>query len=156
MNSQRTVFETHAMQTLEARWGASLASVLSERSGQLPHDISERLRFGREQALENARAARRTAPVLAGASAAASAVSVVGTSRSGVLMMGASAPWWQRALGVLPLVVLVSGLVLIQQWSVQEQVMAAADFDAVLLADDLPPAAYSDPGFGEYLRTAPP
>ncbi len=152
MNSQRTVFDTHAMQTLEARWGASLASVLSERSGQLPHDISERLRFGREQALEEARAARRTAPVLAGASA----VSVVGTSRNGVLMMGASAPWWQRALGVLPLVVLVSGLVLIQQWSVQEQVMAAADFDAVLLADDLPPAAYSDPGFGEYLRTASP
>jgi hypothetical protein len=26
----------------------------------------------------------------------------------------------------------------------------------VILADDLPPAAYSDPGFAEYLRSAPP
>jgi len=28
--------------------------------------------------------------------------------------------------------------------------------DAVLLTDQLPPAAYSDPGFGEYLRSPPP
>ena len=152
MNQHRTLLETPPLQTLEARWGASLALVLSERSAALPHDITERLRFGREQALGKAREARRVAPV----ASAATAVSVVGSSRAGVLTLGATAPWWQRALGVLPLLVLVSGLVLIQQWSVQEQVMAAADFDAVLLADDLPPAAYSDPGFGEYLRTASP
>jgi len=72
------------------------------------------------------------------------------------MALGKGAPWWQRALGVLPLVLLVSGLVLIQQWSAHEQMMAAADIDAVLLADDLPPAAYTDPGFGEYLRTATP
>ena len=56
---------------------------------------------------------------------------------------------------MLPLLVLVAGLVMIDNWAVREQVLAAAEIDAQLLADDLPPAAYSDPGFGEYLRNSP-
>ena len=65
-------------------------------------------------------------------------------------------PWWQRAASFLPLVVLVMGLVAIDRWSVREQVLAAADIDAQLLSDNLPPAAYSDPGFAEFLRSTPP
>jgi hypothetical protein len=57
---------------------------------------------------------------------------------------------------LLPLLVLLIGLVFIDQWNLREQVLAAADIDAVLLADDLPPAAYSDPGFAEYLRSPNP
>ena len=71
-------------------------------------------------------------------------------------MLGGFTPWWQRLAAVLPLVLLVSGLVAIDQWSIREEVVAAADLDAQLLADDLPPAAFSDPGFAEYLRSAPP
>jgi hypothetical protein len=44
---------------------------------------------------------------------------------------------------------------MIDRWSLREQVVAAAEFDAQLLADDLPPAAFSDPGFAEFLRSAP-
>ena len=33
---------------------------------------------------------------------------------------------------------------------------AAAEVDAALLADDLPPEAYTDPGFGEFLKAPPP
>jgi hypothetical protein len=51
---------------------------------------------------------------------------------------------------------LVGGLLMIGHWSAREQVVAAADFDTQLLADDLPPSAYSDPGFAEYLRSATP
>jgi hypothetical protein len=50
---------------------------------------------------------------------------------------------------------LVLGLMAIDHWTVREQVVAAADFDAQLLADDLPPAAYSDPGFAEFIRSTP-
>ena len=57
---------------------------------------------------------------------------------------------------MLPLLVLVSGLLMIERWAQQEQVLAAAEIDTQLLSDDLPPAAYSDPGFGEFLRAAPP
>jgi len=36
-----------------------------------------------------------------------------------------------------------------------EQVHAAAEVDSQLLADALPPSAYTDPGFAEYLRSTP-
>jgi hypothetical protein len=50
---------------------------------------------------------------------------------------------------------LVAGLLAIDSWALREQVVAAADFDAQLLADDLPPAAFSDPGFAEFIRSTP-
>jgi hypothetical protein len=52
--------------------------------------------------------------------------------------------------------VLVGGFYLIGQVHQSQQIHAAAEVDAVLLADELPPAAYTDPGFAEYLkRTLP-
>jgi hypothetical protein len=147
MNRQGQYSDEPAMQALQARFASRVTSALSQRSTALPHDISERLRFAREQALGKARASK---------AATSPGVAAVHVSRSGAMSLGSYAPWWQRALGIAPLVVLVSGLVLIQQWTTHEQVMAAADIDAVLLADDLPPAAYTDPGFGEYLRTTTP
>ena len=52
----------------------------------------------------------------------------------------------------MPLVTLVVGLVLIDQWHDRAQINAVADVDSALLADDLPPDAYSDPGFVEFLN----
>ena len=150
MNRHSEMIDASVLPALQARLGARIASALSERSAELPHDVTERLRFAREQAL----AKSRTQQQAVGAKAMASATWAAGDTLT--LGGGGGAPWWQRALGVLPLLLLVAGLVLIQQWSAHEQVLAAADIDAELLADDLPPAAYSDPGFGEYLRTAPP
>ena len=48
---------------------------------------------------------------------------------------------------------LIAGLLLIQQWQTDDQISAAAEIDAALLADDLPPVAYSDAGFAEFLKT---
>jgi hypothetical protein len=87
--------------------------------------------------------------------AGAAAVVLAGTQSQGLALLGGFVPWWQRAASMLPLVMLVLGMVAIDHWAVREQVLAAADFDTQLLADDLPPAAYSDPGFAEFLRTAP-
>ena len=130
---------------IEARLGSRLASALSIPA--LSHDVGERLRVAREQALARAREVRRAAP--------ATGVSVVAVSARGAATLGGFVPWWQRAASVLPLVVLVAGLVAIDQFSVREQVLVAADIDAQLLSDDLPPAAYSDPGFAEFLRNGP-
>ena len=112
----------------------------------LPRDVSERLRFAREQAVGRAREARRVAP--AGAT-------VVGVGASGAAVLSGLMPWWRRAAAVVPLIMLVTGLLVIDRFAVHEQVVAAADFDAQLLADDLPPAAFSDPGFAEFLRSTP-
>ena len=143
MNSTSRPTDLHA---LEARLAARLASGLSARAEAVPHDISERLRFAREQAVLRAREARQAAP--AGAA-------VVAVSASGTALLSGLAPWWQRAVSILPVLVLVLGLVAIDHWASREQVLAAADIDAQLLSGDLPPDAYSDPGFAEYLRTTP-
>jgi len=132
-------------QLTQARLGARLAGALSAQVEVLPHDLSERLRVAREQAVARARAAQPARGAV-----------VVGVSRSGAAVLGGFTPWWQRAASIVPLALLVLGLVAIDRLTVREQVRAAAEIDAQLLGDTLPPAAYSDPGFAEYLRSAPP
>lgn len=145
MNRTTTSLRTDS-RVVEARLGLRLASALS---GQvLSHDVGERLRVAREQALARAREVRRTAPAAAGSA-------VVAVSAKGSAVLGGFVPWWQRAASVLPLIVLVAGLVAIDQYALREQVVIAADIDAQILSDDLPPAAYSDPGFAEFLRNGP-
>lgn len=150
MNARRQLPDHPA--AIEARLAARLSAGLAERSEQLPHDIRERLRVAREQAVERAALARRKAPE----TRTASEVAVVGVSAHGVALLGETVPWWQRVASLLPLLVLLCGLVLIQQHAETERVQAAAEVDALLLADELPPDAYSDPGFAAYLREPAP
>lgn len=134
------------------RFGARVAAGLSERSADLPHDVSERLRFAREQALARAAQAR----------AARTAAS---TARPAVVQMGATlalgggprggaggSGLWQKLVSALPLLALAAGLLLMQRGQVHQQIVAAAEVDTALLSDRLPPAAFSDPGFTEFLR----
>lgn len=130
------------LDTLESRFALRVAARLSEGSQTLSADLSERLRFAREQALSHARASR------------ASSASEVGlTSGGAVLLGGLKSGWWLRVASVLPVFALVGGLLLIQQWQDLRQIDVAAEIDAALLADDLPPTAYGDAGFVEYLKT---
>ena len=66
--------------------------------------------------------------------------------------MGGGSPGWWRLAALLPVVALVVGMVTVQIQSDDEQAADAAEIDAALLSDDLPPAAYADPGFAEFLR----
>lgn len=140
-----------------ARFGLRVAAGLTERSAALPHDVSERLRFAREQALARAAQARAaqaaTAPspsvvqmgsVLAVAGGPRGAGPAGGTGGRGGL--------WAKLISALPLLALLAGLLLMQQSQIHEQVVAAAEVDTALLSDHLPPSAFSDPGFAEYLR----
>ena len=172
-------------EALEARFALRLSARLEDGARSIPHDISERLRVAREQAVRAARDMRTstavapsvvTAPVavgvgVAGLSGAASGGSSVQTGLQAGLTGGWSesrsarqtgrgrrlddAPpsWGWRIASAVPLVALVAGLWGIHQYYKQEQVQAAADIDTALLTDNLPPSAYSDPGFAEFLRT---
>ena len=131
---------------LEARFGVRVAAMLGERARETPPDISERLRFAREQALARAKAARRQEQL-----AAAAAPVVVGRGRTAVLAERTG--WWVKLASAMPLAMLVFGLVAIDRMHDRAQIAAAAEVDAALLSDDLPPDAYSDPGFAEYLKT---
>jgi len=138
---------------LEARFGLRVAARLSEANHELPHDISERLRVARQQAL-----ARIPAKVAARQAAQASGIAVVsmsgGSTTAGGFMLGDDrAPWWVRLGSLLPVLVLLAGIIFIHEWTDREQISAAATIDAALLSDSLPPDAYTDPGFDEFLRT---
>jgi hypothetical protein len=133
------------LEALQGRLALRLTAALGEQAQALPHDIGERLRIGRERALERARAVRVEA-----------APAVVGVSRHGAALLGGGPSWWMRLASFAPLLVLVAGLVLIQHWNSLAQIDAAAEIDAALLSDDLPPAAYTDPGFGEFLKQPQP
>lgn len=138
-------------EALQARLGGAVAAALNSGAVTLPHDLTERLRASREQALARA----RSKAVPAGAAAPAVVVGVAGGAA--VLGHGPREPLWPWKLAsALPLLVLLAGLVLIDRWNDLQQVKAAAEIDALLLADDLPPAAYADPGFGEFLRSPGP
>lgn len=139
-----------AADALEARLGGALAAALNTQAAALPHDLAERLRAGREQALARMRA--RPAAV----SAAAPAGVVVGRTAGRAALLGGGPSWGVRLASALPLLLLLLGLFAIEQWNDAQQVHAAAEIDALLLADDLPPAAYADPGFGEFLRSPRP
>ncbi len=130
----------------QARIAFRAAAYLTEQAAELPQDLSERLRFAREQALERARAARKVQTAMATSVLTQGSVATLGAPG------GEAAGWWVRLGSVLPLIALVLGLLLIQHWHSSSQIEAAAEIDASLLADDLPPAAYSDPGFVEFLK----
>jgi hypothetical protein len=129
---------------LQTRYALRVTARLSERAQDLEPDLSERLRVARERALERARAARRTE-----AAPARSGVGVQG----GALLLGGGTRWWVRVAAVLPALALVAGLFLIQRLDTDAQISTAAEVDAALLTDDLPPSAYSDAGFAEFLKT---
>lgn len=131
-------------ENLRARFALRVAATLSERSDDCGHDISERLRIARERAVETARAGR--------IASAAPATSVVSGQR-GTLVLGQRPGWLFRLAAALPVVVLVAGLVVIDQMHDERQSVAAAEVDTALLADDLPPDAYADAGFAQFLKS---
>lgn len=130
-----------------AAYGKRVAAGLSLASDELPADITERLRFAREQALRKAKEARAAAPVTAEQ-----------TLRMGstlALQGGERSPRWFKLASLGPLLLLLLGLLLIQHSQWYQQILAAAEVDTAMLAKPLPPAAYSDPGFKEYLDENP-
>lgn len=147
MNRSHTTFVSSARhEGAQNRFALSVAARLNDDVHALAPDLAERLRFARERALQVARTARQVGLVRPGIS--------VASEGSAVLHGGPSdgPGWWIKLGSALPLIALVAGLVLIQRWHVNAQISTAAEIDASLLADDLPPNAYSDAGFVEFLK----
>ena len=144
-----TLLPEHAdsdRERLEMQFAQRVVTRLNAQLPDLHQDVSERLRFAREQSLARARQAK----VL---KAEVSPVVALGLGRSQITL-GWGTPKWLSLGTALPLVALVIGLVSIQMQASSASISAAAEIDAALLADSLPPKAYSDPGFVEYLKSA--
>ena len=145
MNSSSSRPFSSGSDAVQSRFALRVVACLSENTATLTPDLGERLRFARERALQSSRSARQVAAAVA---------SPVGLTAAGAALLGGGpgTGWWIRLGSALPLVVLIAGLVMIQRSHVNAQISSAAEIDAALLADDLPPTAYGDAGFVEFLK----
>ena len=148
MNNTNNSYTSVGPDSLEARFAVRIAARLNEQALSLPADIGERLRFAREQALARAGVARATA-------VAQPQITVLSGVGAASALLGGGGGWWVKIASVLPLLALVGGLLLIERLQTDAQISVAAEVDAALLADTLPPTAYSDAGFVEFLKTPP-
>ena len=128
---------------LQDRFAFKTVSYLSTGAADLPHDISERLRAARAQAVSK----RKIAKVQ-------TAGSVINMGGSAALSWGSSdgLGWWGRIGSVMPLIALVVGMLMINSVQSDNRAREVAEVDAALLTDALPPAAFSDPGFVQFLK----
>lgn len=127
---------------LQDRYGLRVAARLSAGAAELPHDISERLRVARAQAVT-----KRKVRMLVGAA------SVLSSGGGAILGSGDDGlTWWGRIASALPLLALAVGLVTINVIQNDNFAKELAAVDAALLVDDLPPAAYADPGFAQFIK----
>lgn len=131
------------------RFALRIATRLTTGTDELSYDLSERLRASRMQAL--AKRKRVAAPARI-----ASPVIVNGGGSATLGRGGEGGGWWSALMSTIPLMALVVGLVAINIAQDEDSANDLAEVDAALLTDDLPPAAYADPGFVQFLKTSAP
>lgn len=130
------------------RFARHITARLSEGEALLPYEVTERLRASRERAVSER---RREAFVLH------AQASTETSSRGSTLTMGSpneGAGWWRTLISAIPVFALIAGLVIYNSDTEQSMLSEVTAVDTALLTDDLPPAAYSDPGFIQYLKTS--
>jgi len=142
MKNSQTTQTAEASATEMDLWGRNLASHLNLASQDLGHDIGERLRVARHMALKS----RPTPQRMMRHSLAVQANGTLSEQPDEGLNL------WRILASALPLLALVSGLMFIQ--SLQQDLAASdiASLDSALLLDELPPNAYTDPGFMQFIK----
>jgi Protein of unknown function (DUF3619) len=128
------------------RFGLKVTARLDDQP--LSHDISERLRIARQQAV--AMHKKQSQVQIQTASSA--------SMSGGALALGGGdgLNWFNRIASALPLLALVAGLVAVNVMTSNERAREVAEVDVQLLTDDLPPSAHTDPGFAQFLKFGPP
>jgi Protein of unknown function (DUF3619) len=133
-------------EALMDRFGLKVTARLDDQP--LPHDISERLRIARQQAV----AMHKQQTQLQ--TSAAPSVSMSGGAA--ILGGGDGLNWFNRIASALPLLALAAGLIMVNVVTNEDRAREVAEVDVQLLTDDLPPAAHTDPGFAQFLKFGPP
>ena len=134
---------------LQDAYAQRLTARLSGGLDELPHDISERLRAARVRAVTQ-RKVVSVQPAL-GRAMAGAAVGVVGAGAGG--QSDDNLGFLGRLASALPIIALVAGLVGIHGIQADRRAVEIAEVDAAILTDDLPPSAYVDPGFAQFLKS---
>lgn len=135
----KTIQNPSHFENQQDRLGRNIAARLSDTT--LPNDISERLKVARMQALAKRKVVKLQTATSVNAQGGTATLSA-GDWDGGI---------WSRLGAIIPLLALVAGLLTIAVVQEQQRATEIADVDVELLADDLPPAAYTDPGFVHFL-----
>ena len=129
-------------QLAQDRFALQITARLSDAVDALPYDISERLRAARVRSVSLQKIAFTQ-----------TATSVAVSGGAAALTFGSERPkWWNRVAAAVPLLALVIGLIAINVIQNDNRAKELAEIDAAILTDDLPPAAYADPGFLQFLK----
>lgn len=137
-------------EALGNRFGLQVAARLSAGAQDLPYEVAERLRAARVQAV-----ARRKRPAEAAVLRLRPKLLVQGHGGTAVLGFGDDTlGFWGRLGSLAALVALAVALVTVNLVQTDNRATDEAEVDAALLTDDLPPQAYADPGFAQFLNTA--
>lgn len=132
------------LELLMDRQGLRLTAPLKAATADLPHEVLERLRAARERALASRKVEWVRQPHVHG--------------RAGQLSLGGWSTdepmsWMGRLSSALALCLLVFGMVGIHEAQSELRARELAQVDMALLTDELPPAAFADPGFLQFLQT---
>ena len=122
-------------------WGRAFAARLDSELPPLSYDITERLRAARMQAL----AARK--PELL-----RTPISDISLSAGQATLGWGGEGRWNRLASFIPLIALIIGLIAVQSIQSENSAIEIAEVDSALLLDELPPHAYTDPGFLQFLK----
>ena len=124
------------------QFGLRIAARLSQGTTEVPHDIAERLRVARLRAVTQR---KKLQPALAR--------QVTMSGGAATMTFGdEKISLWERFASVLPLIALLAGLVVINSIQDDSRTNELAEVDSALLTGDLPPSAYLDPGFTQFLK----
>jgi len=143
MKAQKLIANAPDPQARADNFARRVAARLDSAALELDHDLAQRLRVARERAVAQMQDQTTSVTSRQGHSAA---LSLTGFDARG---------GWGKWLSFLPFLTLIVGLVCIDAVQDQYRAEELADVDVELLTDELPPAAYTDPGFVEFLRTTP-
>ena len=129
----------------EEHFGKFIVSHLELGKQQIPYEFSERLRAARARALASRRLLQ---PVLVAATdphlQADGSVRMPSPFKAKEI--------YNMFVSLIPLVCLAAGLMLLYDFHNDESALELAEIDSALLIDDLPPQAYADPAFIDFLK----
>lgn len=144
MTSQNSI----TAEQYEDRVAQHVTAVLTRSNEVLPHDLKERLRAARVRAV----LARKKPLALVRTSVR---LGTVLNNTQGTLSLGdgsADKPARQWLLGLVPIVILSIAMMMVSDNLQTLRSMEIAEVDAAILVDDLPPEAYADPGFLQFVK----
>ncbi|MBF6629621.1 MAG: DUF3619 family protein [Comamonas sp.] len=146
---------SHSDHLAAEQFARKLTAHLSAGEATLPYVVTERLRASREQAISQR---RRPIPLFALHPEAQQ--QTLGRQSDGTALLGAGGSqdntplWVRRVVTALPILGLACALAFISADQDSRATIDVAELDAALLTSELPPAAYTDAGFLQYLQTS--